>query len=139
NHGANNPSGAVASRSSLTGGVTMKLNVSNTLPGSPLRIGLVHDYLVHVRGGERVFQALCDMFPAADVYTLIHNPDVSSRLLNRPVRSSFLQRAPGRTRFFRAYLPFYPIAARRLDLSSYDLIISSSSAWAHWIRSAELA
>lgn len=97
-----------------------------------MRVALVHDYLVHVRGGERVFRALAEAVPAADLYTMIHDERrMPSTYRMRPVKASFLKVLPAR--FFRAYLPLYPLAARSLDLSEYDLVVASSSAWAHGV------
>lgn len=99
-----------------------------------MRIALVHDWLVSVRGGERVFQILCDLFPDADVYTFIHDPVRMPGYASRGVRSSFIQRLPLATEHHRIYFPLYPLAAWSTDLRDYDLVIASSSAWAHWVR-----
>jgi glycosyltransferase involved in cell wall biosynthesis len=106
---------------------------------SHIRVALVHDYLVHVRGGERVFDVICDAYPEGDIYGLVYNAAAMrpmSVLQRRGVRTSFLQRLPraSESRWFRAYLPLYPFAASSLDLRGYDLVISSSSAWAHGAR-----
>jgi glycosyltransferase involved in cell wall biosynthesis len=99
-----------------------------------VRIALVHDYLVHLRGGERVFQVLCEAYPQADIFTLVYDPDgVPDLYRERGIRTSFLQHLPLSRRYFRAYLPLYPLAARSLDLRAYDLVISCSSAWAHGV------
>ncbi|HET7840557.1 MAG TPA: glycosyltransferase [Terriglobia bacterium] len=94
-----------------------------------LKVALVHHWLVTRRGGERVFEALAELFPAADIFTLVFGgPDVLPALRNRTVRSSFLQRLPRSTRWYPYYLPLFPAAAARLDLTGYDLVISSDAA-----------
>jgi glycosyltransferase involved in cell wall biosynthesis len=100
-------------------------------PSDP-RVALVHDFLVDVRGAERVFLELCEMWPEADIYTAIYDEEgTEGRFANRTVHSSFLQRVRPSARTFRALLPLYPAAIESFDLSRYDLIVSSSSAWAH--------
>lgn len=104
-------------------------------PGRDSRVALVHDFLIGVRGAERVFFEICDLYPDADVFSPIFDPDgTEGRLAGRNVRTSFLQRLRPGARTFRALLPLYPAAIRSLDLSGYDLVVSSSSAWAHAVR-----
>jgi glycosyltransferase involved in cell wall biosynthesis len=98
------------------------------------RVALVHDFLVDVRGAERVFLALCDLFPDADVFTAVYDEEgTEGRFAHRQLTTSFLQRAHPTARTFRALLPLYPAAMESLDLRGYDLVISSSSAWAHGV------
>ena len=100
-------------------------------PSAP-RVALVHDFLLDVRGAERVFVELCDMWPQADIYTAVYDEaGTEGRFADRRVHSSFLQRLRPSSRTFRALLPFYPAAIESFDLSGYDLVVSSSSAWAH--------
>ena len=102
------------------------------------RIALVHDFLIDFRGGERVFKVLCDQFPTADVFSPIYDPKgTSSSFAERSVHTSYLNRLRPNSSTFRALLPFYPRAVESFDLASYDLIISSSSAWAHGVVAAE--
>jgi glycosyltransferase involved in cell wall biosynthesis len=104
-------------------------------PAPEPRVALVHDFLLDVRGAERVFLALCAMWPTADIFTAVYDPDgTEGRFENRRVHSSFLQRVRPTARTFRALLPLYPAAIESFDLSSYDLVVSSSSAWAHAVR-----
>jgi len=92
----------------------------------------VHDFLVSVRGAERVFLTMCDLWPDADVFTPIYNErGTEARFAHRNIHTSFLQRVRPTARNFRALLPLYPAAIESFDLSGYDLVISSSSAWAH--------
>src|ERR671936_151499 len=98
------------------------------------RVALGHDFLVDVRGAERVFLALCDLFPEAVLFTAVYDEEgTEGRFAQREVRTSFLQRLRPTARTFRALLPLYPAAMESLDLRGYDLVISSSSAWAHGV------
>jgi glycosyltransferase involved in cell wall biosynthesis len=100
-------------------------------------VALVHDFLIGVRGAERVFFEICDLYPDADVLSPIYDEEATEgRLAHRDVRTSFLQRLHPDQRTFRRLLPLYPAAVRSFDLSGYDLVISSSSAWAHGVRPA---
>ena len=103
-------------------------------------VALVHDFLVDVRGAERVFLALCDMFPDADLFTAVYDVrGTEGRFVDRRVHTSFLQALHPTSRTFRALLPLYPSAMESLDLRGYDLVLSSSSAWAHGVIPAERA
>jgi len=98
------------------------------------QVALVHDFLLDVRGAERVFLALCDLFPQADLFTAVYDErGTEGRFAARRPTTSFLQRAHPDARTFRALLPLYPYAMEALDLRGYDLVISSSSAWAHGV------
>ena len=98
------------------------------------RVALVHDFLVDVRGAERVFLALCDLFPEALLFTAVYDEEgTDGGFAHRTVNTSFLQRLRPSARTFRALLPLYPAAMESLDLRGYDLVISSSSAWAHGV------
>jgi glycosyltransferase involved in cell wall biosynthesis len=102
------------------------------------RVALVHDFLVDVRGAERVFLALCDMFPEADLFTAVYDErGTEGRFAHRRVHTSFLQTLRPSSRTFRALLPLYPSAMESLDLRGYDLVLSSSSAWAHGVIPTE--
>jgi glycosyltransferase involved in cell wall biosynthesis len=108
-------------------------------PG-PRRVALVHDFLVSLRGADRVFSAICDLWPEADVYTAIYDEQGTfGRFADRQVHTSFLQHLRPTARTFRALLPLYPAAIESFDLSGYDLVISSSSAWAHAVICGENA
>src|SRR5262249_7417769 len=101
-------------------------------PQSNSRVALVHDFLLDVRGAERVFIELCEVWPDADISTAVYDEQgTEGRFADRTVHSSFLQRLKPSARTFRALLPLYPAAIESFDLSDYDLVISSSSAWAH--------
>ena len=94
-----------------------------------LRIVLIHDWLVSMRGGEKVLDLLCTRFPGAPLYTLLHIPgSVSSAIENRPVKTSLLQRLPLSRTKYRQYLPFFPLFAELSKVRGYDVVISSSHA-----------
>ena len=96
------------------------------------RVALVHDFLVSLRGADRVFLSMCDLWPEADVFTCVYDPHgTEGRFADRNVYTSFLQKLHPTRRTFRALLPFYPAAVESFDLSGYDVVVSSSSAWAH--------
>lgn len=98
----------------------------------PPRVALVHDFLLDVRGAERVFCALCNIWPQADLFTAVYDEEgTEGRFAGRTLHTSFLQRLRPSARTFRALLPLYPAAIESFDLSAYDLVVSSSSAWAH--------
>jgi glycosyltransferase involved in cell wall biosynthesis len=102
--------------------------------GSP-SIALVHDYLLVMRGAERTFAALADCWPEAPIYTLLYDEEgTEGRFAGRDVHTSYLQRLGVRQRGFRALLPLFPRAARSLPLGEFDLVVSSSSAFAHGVR-----
>ena len=95
---------------------------------SLMRIALVHDWLTGMRGGEKVFELLCRLYPEADPHALVYEPGtVPAVIEDRGVTTSWLQGLPGARRWYRYYLPLLPLAAESLDLSAYDLVISSSS------------
>src|SRR5579872_2668718 len=90
-----------------------------------MRVAIVHYWLLNMRGGEKVIEALCRMLPDADIFTLFYDPDsVSETIRRHHVRSSFLQ--PLR-RHYRSLLPLMPMALESFDLREYDLIVSSES------------
>jgi glycosyltransferase involved in cell wall biosynthesis len=98
----------------------------------------VHDFLVDLRGGERVFSELCKVWPQADVFTTVYDEQgTEGKFRGRNIYTSFLQRLRPSARTFRVLLPLYPAAIESFDLSEYDLVISSSSAWAHAVLCGE--
>lgn len=100
-----------------------------------MRVALVHDWLTGMRGGERVLDELCVLFPDADLHTLIHVPGTTSaRIESRRIFASPLSRLPGAARHYRKLLPLFPWAAGRLHLDGYDLVISTSHAFAKGVR-----
>src|SRR5215210_4153705 len=91
------------------------------------RVALVHDFLLDVRGAERVFLALCDLFPDADLYTAVYDETgTEGWFAHRTVNTTFLQALRPTARTFRGLLPLYPYAMEALDLCGYDVVVSSS-------------
>jgi glycosyltransferase involved in cell wall biosynthesis len=98
-------------------------------------IGLVHDYLLVMRGAERSFAAIAECWREAPIYTLLHDPRaLEGRFAGRQVHTSALQRLGVGQAGFRRLLPLYPLAMSRLDARAHDVVISSSSAFAHGVR-----
>ncbi|NTX14132.1 glycosyltransferase family 4 protein [Myxococcus llanfairpwllgwyngyllgogerychwyrndrobwllllantysiliogogogochensis] len=101
-----------------------------------MKVALVHDWLVTHRGGERVLDALCEVLPDADIYTLIHRPGSQSPAIEgRRIFTSFLQRIPGIHERYRHFLPLMPRAIESLRLQDdYDVVLSSSHCVAKGLR-----
>lgn len=98
-------------------------------------IALAHDWITGMRGGEKVLEVFCELFPAAPIHTLIAFPEKASETIRmHEIRTSFLQRMPFIESRYRSYLPLYPFAIERFDMSGFDLILSSSHAVAKGIR-----
>jgi glycosyltransferase involved in cell wall biosynthesis len=92
-----------------------------------MKVAIVHYWLTGMRGGEKVVEALCELFPQADVFTNVYEPErVSATIRRHRVRTTFVNRLPFARRA-RAYLALMPLALEQLDLRGYDLIISSES------------
>jgi glycosyltransferase involved in cell wall biosynthesis len=97
--------------------------------------GLVHDYLLVMRGAERTFAAMAACWPEAPVYTLLYDRDgTDGEFDGRDVRTSYLQATRAGQAGFRRLLPLFPSAARRLPVDEHELVVSSSSAFAHQVR-----
>ena len=93
-----------------------------------MRVAIIHYWLVGMRGGEKVLEALCRMYPEADIFTHVVVPEALSDDLRRhTIRTSFIAKLPRAARMYKSYLPLMPLALEQLDLSGYDLIISSES------------
>ncbi len=95
---------------------------------SKLRVAIVHYWFVGRAGGERVVEALAEVFPQADLFSLVADRSTLAPILqNRKLQTSFLQRVPGAKKFYRNFLFLQPLALEQFDLSGYDLVISSES------------
>jgi glycosyltransferase involved in cell wall biosynthesis len=100
-----------------------------------VKVAVVHDWLTGMRGGERVLEAILEMYPQADLFTLLHVPGSVSKAIERRLRgTSPLQQVPGIARYYRHFLPWMPWAVSRLDVSGYDLVISSSHCVAKGVK-----
>ncbi|MBS2033115.1 MAG: glycosyltransferase [Deltaproteobacteria bacterium] len=92
-----------------------------------MRVALVHDWLTGMRGGEKVLEVFCELYPDADLHTLLHVKGSCSPTIERMhIKTSFIQHLPDLERSYRRYLPLFPHAIERFDFSRYDLVISSS-------------
>ncbi|MEK6625674.1 MAG: glycosyltransferase [Bdellovibrionota bacterium] len=93
-----------------------------------MKVVLLHDWLTGFRGGERVLEAFCEMFPEAPLYTLIYQKgSTSSCIEKRKIVTSFLNSIPGISRHYRKFLPLFPKAAETLRITeNADLVLSSS-------------
>lgn len=91
------------------------------------KIALVHDWLTGMRGGEKCLEVFCELFPNADLYTLLYSPDrVSPIIRSMRVRSSWMNLLPGIGKYYRYCLPLFPSVVEGFKLKDYDLILSSS-------------
>ena len=100
-----------------------------------MKVALVHDWLTGMRGGEKCLEVFCELFPDADLFTLLHIPGkVSPRIESMRIQTSFLQNLPGIKKYYRYYLPLMPWAIRSFNLRGYDLVLSSSHCVAKGIR-----
>lgn len=98
------------------------------------RIALVHDWLNQLGGAENVLEELVDLLPDSPVYTSMYAPErMPDFYRDWPIRTSFMQRLPGVTSHHQAYLPVYPAAFQRMDLSDYDLVLSNKSGFCHGV------
>jgi glycosyltransferase involved in cell wall biosynthesis len=92
-----------------------------------MKVAIIHDWLTGMRGGEKCLEVFCELFPDADLYTLIHiNNSVSKIIEDRNIKTSFIQKMPGVKKNYRSFLPLFPLAIEGFDLKGYDLILSSS-------------
>lgn len=93
-----------------------------------MKVAIIHDWLVVNGGAEKVLEEILCLYPNADIYTLVDFLPEESRgwLKNNKVYVSFIQRLPFAKSKYRNYFPLFPIAIEQFDLSSYDLVISSS-------------
>jgi glycosyltransferase involved in cell wall biosynthesis len=92
-----------------------------------MKVALVHDWLTGMRGGEKVLEVLCELYPEADLFTLFHRRGSASAVIeNRRITTSFVQHLPFAARRYRNYLPLFPLAVRQFRFDGYDLVISTS-------------
>ncbi len=94
----------------------------------PMRVAIIQEWLVTVGGSDKVVKAIADIFPNADIYTLVAKKEVCEELgINwNKVHTSFIQKMPFGIKKYRSYLPLFPFAVEQFDLRGYDVIISSS-------------
>lgn len=93
-----------------------------------MKVALIHYWLINMRGGERVLEALCRLYPQADIFThVVDRSTISSTIAEHTIYTTFIQKLPGSKKYYQKYLPFMPFALEQLDLSAYDLVISCES------------
>ena len=92
-----------------------------------MKVALVHDWLTGMRGGEKVLEVLCERYPDAELFTLLHvRGSVSPAIERLKIHTSALQRLPGIKHYYRECLPLFPKLIERFDLTRFDLVISAS-------------
>lgn len=95
------------------------------------RVAIVHYWLVNMRGGEKVVEALLDIFPQAEIFTLVHDPaKISDKINSKKIHTSFIQKIPFAVPRYQNFFPLFPFAVEQFDLSGFDLVISSDSGFA---------
>jgi glycosyltransferase involved in cell wall biosynthesis len=93
-----------------------------------MKVAIIHYWLVGMRGGEKVIEALCEMYPQADIFTHVYIPEmVSDRIRQHRIIPTFINALPRAAKMYKTYLPLMPLALEQLDLRGYDLVISSES------------
>jgi glycosyltransferase involved in cell wall biosynthesis len=93
-----------------------------------MKVAIIHYWLVGMRGGEKVLEALCEMYPEADIFTHVCVPEmVSEKIRRHRIIPTFISSLPRASRMYKIYLPLMPLALEQLDLRGYDLIFSSES------------
>lgn len=99
-------------------------------PATPLRVAVVHEWLVNHAGSEKVVEEILKIYPQADLFAVVDflKPHERGFLQGKVAKTTFVQRLPGAEKRFRHYLPLMPLAMEQHDLSGYDLILSSSHA-----------
>ena len=103
-----------------------------------MKVALVHDWLTGMRGGERCLEALCELFPDAPIYTLIHvKGSVSEAIERQTIFPSYLNSVPNVGKLYRYFLPFFPLAIQSFKFDNFDLILSSSHCVAKGVRVPE--
>ena len=93
-----------------------------------MKVAIVHYWLVTMRGGEKMLEALLEMFPDADIYTHVYDPEAVSALINsHHIYTSYIQKLPLAKKLYQKYLPLMPRALSDFNLQNYDLVISSEA------------
>ena len=103
----------------------------------PVKVALVHDWLTGMRGGEKVLEVLCERYPDAELFTLLHvRGSVSPAIERLTIHTSALQRLPGIRHYYRECLPLFPKLIEQFDLARFDLVLSTSHCVAKSARAA---
>lgn len=102
---------------------------------SPRHVAIVHEWFTSMRGGEKCVEALCEIFPQATLFVLVHQKNsVSPSLERMEIRTSFIQHLPFSLSRYRYYLPLFPTAVQQFDVKGFDLVISSNHCVAKGVR-----
>jgi glycosyltransferase involved in cell wall biosynthesis len=107
-----------------------------------MRVAIIHDWLVTNAGAEKVLKEIIDLYPTADIFAIVdflNEKDRKNILKGKFAKTSFIQKLPFAKRYFRNYLPLFPKAIESFDLREYDLIISSSWAFAKGVKKSKNA
>jgi glycosyltransferase involved in cell wall biosynthesis len=93
-----------------------------------LKVAIVHYWLINMRGGEKMLEALLELFPGADIYTHVYDPSGVSALINaHKIYTSSINRLPFARKLYQKYMPLMPGALKEFNLQGYDLVISSEA------------
>ncbi|WP_257797571.1 glycosyltransferase family 4 protein [Aggregatibacter actinomycetemcomitans] len=94
-----------------------------------MKVAIIHYWLVNLRGGEKVLEALCELYPQADIFTHVYIQEKfqNSVISKHKITTTFISKLPWAAKHYQLYLPFMPLALEEMDLSGYDLVISSES------------
>lgn len=122
------------------GAMIAQPNVAPVAPRTAPSIALVHDWLNQMGGAENVLEELAQLFPGAPIFTSMYDREHMPPLYQTwDIRTTFMQRLPGVTRHHQKYMPIYPLAFARTDLSDFDLVLSNKSGFCHGVRTASAA
>jgi glycosyltransferase involved in cell wall biosynthesis len=100
-----------------------------------LKIAIIQDWLTEYGGAEKCIEAMCEVWPQAEIFTLVYHPEIfrNSIISKHKVHSSFIRHLPGATTKYRNYFMLYPFAVEQYDLRQYDVVISFSAAFSHGV------
>ncbi|MCK4792682.1 MAG: glycosyltransferase [Desulfobacteraceae bacterium] len=119
-------------------GVSLPTSTTATARDGQAKIAFICDWLTGMRGGERCLEAVCKIYPDADIFTLVHFPgSVSETIESHKIYTSYIQRLPGDIKNFRRYLPLFPYAIQKFDLAGYDCVLSFSHCVAKGVKVPE--
>lgn len=116
----------------------VSLPTGTTARDGEAKMAFICDWLTGMRGGERCLEAVCKTYPNADIFTLVHSPgSVSETIESHKIHTSYIQRLPGDIKNFRRYLPLFPYAIQKFDLTGYDCVLSFSHCVAKGVKVPE--
>ena len=100
-----------------------------------MKTAIIHDWIMSMRGGERCLEVFCELFPQADLFTMVHKKGIASDTIeNMSITTSFIQKLPFSMTKYRHFLPIFPNAIQSFKLEDYDLVLSSSHCVAKGIK-----